>query len=83
MNSVKVPDSSSAHQPIGSALSSVSACEDETEIVAVITAAIMAYTGSGNFIIKNIVKNDRANKTSNWVLRGRQEAFDRRRVNRK
>jgi len=57
--------------------------EDEAELVAVITAAITAYTGSGDFTIMNIVKSEGAKKVSNWVLSGRQEAFDRRRVIRK
>jgi len=61
----------------------LASAEDENEIVAVITAAIAAYTGNGNFIVKNIVRNDRPKKVSNWVLSGRLEAFERRRVIRK
>ncbi len=59
--------------------------EDE-ELVAVITAAIAAYTGTANFKIKSIaapVAPERHRTVSNWVLSGRLEAFQSRRVARK
>lgn len=56
-----------------------SAVQDDTELIAVITAAIAAYAGSGNMAIKSIVKKDSYKKMSNWVRMGRQEAFDSRR----
>lgn len=54
--------------------------QDDTELIAVITAAIAAYAGTGNMAIKSIVKKDSGKKMSNWVRLGRQEAFESRRL---
>ncbi len=59
---------------------------DDGELVAVITAAIAAYTGTGNFRIKSIsapAAPERPKAVSNWVLCGRMDAFQSRRVLRK
>ncbi len=61
----------------------LSPAQDDSELVAVITAAIAAYAGTGDMAIKSIVKKDSGKKLPNWVRLGRQEAFDSRRLNRK
>lgn len=54
--------------------------EDEGELVAVITAAITAMTGSSNFKIRNISEKKSAPALSSWVIAGRSENFSSRRV---
>jgi hypothetical protein len=58
---------------------SYSTAQDDTELIAVISAAIAAYAGGGNMAIKSITKKDSSKKMSNWVRLGRQEAFNSRR----
>jgi len=54
--------------------------EDEGELIAVITAAITAMTGSSSFRIRNISEKRAAPALSNWVSSGRNENFSSRRV---
>lgn len=54
--------------------------EDEEELIAVITAAITAMTGSSSFKIRNISEKKAPPALSNWVSAGRGENFLSRRV---
>lgn len=54
--------------------------EDEGELIAVITAAITAMTGSSSFRIRNISEKRAAPVLSNWVSAGRSENFASRKV---
>lgn len=54
--------------------------EDNSELVAVITAAIAAISGSSNFVIRNITEKKRPPLLSNWVTTGRFEAFNSRKT---
>lgn len=56
---------------------------EDGELVAVIAAAIEAYTGSNGFKIRSIKENKRKSTVSNWVMSGRLEAFKSRIVTRR
>jgi len=57
--------------------------EDEGELIAVITAAITAMTGSSSFKIRNISEKRLAPTLTNWVSAGRSDLFASRRVTKK
>lgn len=57
--------------------------DDDSELIAVITAAITAISGSSSFRIKNITEKKSHPTLSNWVSAGRFEAFDSRKSTKK